>query len=161
MTFKGNALIAGVAVIALGLWLAWLWQPEQQVRRHTAHLLKAVERRNWQRVEKLLAANYTDRWRHDKAQLLEELPQVFGQFFLLEIEHETAEVTVEGGGGRTTTRVKMTGSGGPIAQLVVERVNTLSEPFTLIWAQRGSWPWDWELARVDHPSLETGRPSGF
>ena len=37
-----------------------------QVRLHTAGLIKALERRNWSKVEHLLADNYSDRWGHDK-----------------------------------------------------------------------------------------------
>lgn len=161
MDFKRAALVAGIAAIALALWLAWLWQPAQQVRRHTAHLLKATERRNWEKVTNLISDSYADRWQHDKAFLQEALPQVFGQFLFLTIEHETDAVVVEGGAGRTSTRVKMSGSGGPVAQYVVEKVNTLSAPFTFHWSQRSGWPWDWELTRVEHPTLEPGATRGL
>ena len=156
MNLKRIALIATAALIALALWLAWSWRPERQVRRHTAVLLKAVERRNWEKVKNLMADGYGDRWQHDKAFLAEMLPQVFGQFLFLNIEHETTGVEVQGGAGHTMTRVKMSGSGGPLAQIVIEKVNNLSEPFTFYWSQRSGWPWDWELTRVDHPSLDPG-----
>ena len=156
MNLKRIALIAAAALILLALWLAWSWQPERQVRRHTAVLLKAVERRNWEKVNNLMADGYGDRWHHDKAAVTEALPQVFGQFLFLRIEHETNAVETQGGAGHSITRVKMSGSGGPIAQYVMEKVNNLSEPFTFYWSQRSGWPWDWELTRVDHPSLDPG-----
>lgn len=126
------------------------------MRRHTAHLLKAVERRNWANVKNLLADTYSDRWEYDKPFLLETLPQAFGQFLFLKIEHETTASEVTGGTGRTTTRVKMSGSGGPVASYLTEKVNNLSAPFTFHWSQRSGWPWDWECTRVDHPSLDPG-----
>lgn len=149
-------MYAGAALVVLALWLSWWCQPERQVRRHTAHLLKAVERRNWSNVKSLLADHYSDRWEHDKNFLGEALPQVFGHFLFLNVEHETTAVEVAGGTGRTTTRVKMSGTGGPLAQYVVEKVNNLSEPFTFHWSQRSGWPWDWECTRVDHPSFDPG-----
>jgi hypothetical protein len=156
MDFKRIALLSGAALIALALWLAWFCQPERQVRRHTAVLLKAVERRNWEKLKNLIGDGYADRWQQDKPFLAEVLPQVFGQFLFLNIEHDTTGAEVAGGVGRTVTRVKMSGSGGPGAQYVIEKVNNLSEPFTFHWSQRSGWPWDWELTRVDHPSLDPG-----
>ncbi len=103
-----------------------------------------------------MADGYSDRWQHDKAFVTETLPQVFGQFLFLKVEHETTAVEVAGGAGSTVTRVKMSGSGGPVAQFVMEKVNNLSEPFTFHWSQRSGWPWDWELTRIDHPSLDPG-----
>ncbi len=150
-----------MVVVALALWLAWFCQPERQVRRHTALLLNAVERRNWDHLENLMADGYADRWEHDKPFVLEALPQVFGQFLFLKVEHETSTVEVQGVAGQTTTRVKMSGSGGPLAQYVMEKVNGLSEPFTFHWSPRSGWPWDWELTRIDHPSLDPGGMRGL
>ena len=66
-------------------------------------------------------------------------------------------------GDQATARavIKISGSGGGVAQLVMERVNTLSGPFTFAW-RKASWkPWDWQLTRVDHPQLSTGHFEGF
>lgn len=156
MDLKRAAWMIAAALLALAIYFAWQLQPEQQVRRHTAHLLKSIERRNWESVKDQIDDSYTDRWEHDKALLLEALPQAFGQFLFLTIEHETSAVTMEGGSGKATTRVKMSGSGGPLASYIVEKVNTLGAPFTFRWAQRSSWPWDWKLMRVDHPTLDPG-----
>lgn len=131
------------------------------MRRHTAVLLKTIERRNWDKLRNLMADSYTDRWQHDKAFVGEAMPQVFGQFLFLNIEHETTATDVSGGAGSTVTRLKMSGSGGPLAQFVIEKVNNLSEPFTFHWSQRSAWPWDWELTRVDHPSLDPGGLRGL
>ncbi len=161
MNLKRAALISGAAIIVVALWLAWFLQPERQVRRHTALLLNAIEGRNWEKLNNLMADSYTDRWKHDKGTVLEALPQVFGQFLFLNVEHETSAVEVLGGTGQTITRMKMSGSGGPIAQYVMEKVNNLSEPFTFHWYQRSAWPWDWELGRVDHPSLDPGGMRGL
>ncbi len=149
---KRLALAVAAAVLCAGLWLAWLWQPERQVRLHTAGLLKGIERRNWDKVQDLLADQYSDRWGHDKNFVVTGLRQVFGSFVFLKIEHQN--LTVDATTGRTRTRVKMSGQGSPIAQFVMVKVNGLTEPFTFTWEKRSGKPWDWQLTAVDHPTLD-------
>lgn len=149
---KRLALGAAAGLLALALWLAWLWQPERQVRLHTAGLIKAVERRNWSKVQDQLADNYSDRWGHDKTFVLSGLQQVFGSFVFLTIEHESLSVSATS--GRTITRVKMSGQGSVVAQFVMAKVNGLREPFTFTWVKRAGMPWDWQLTAVDHPTLD-------
>jgi hypothetical protein len=148
---RNHLAAAGAALLVLALWLAWLWQPERQVRLHTAGLLKGIERRKWSKVDELIANNYADRWGHDKAFVLEGLRQVFGSFVFLTIEHQNLDV--DASAGRTITRVKMSGQGGPVAQYVMAKVNVLAEPFTFTWIKRGNMPWEWQLIAVDHPTL--------
>jgi hypothetical protein len=148
---RKHLALAAAALLALVLWLAWLWQPERQVRLHTAGLIKGIERRNWSKVQDLLADNYSDRWGHDKAFVLSGLRQVFGSFVFLKIEQQS--LTVDASTGRTVTRVKMSGQGSVVAQYVMAKVNGLSEPFTFTWVKRGAMPWDWRLTAVDHPTL--------
>src|SRR5690349_19532500 len=62
MLIRKYALPAAAAFVALVLFLWWRWQPERQVRLHTAHFLKSVERRNWNSMQNFLADDYTDRW---------------------------------------------------------------------------------------------------
>ncbi len=148
-----------VTLVALALWLAWLWQPERQVRRHTRGLLKAVEGRRWSKVEALLADSYSDRWGHDKAFVLDGLRQVFGGFVFLTIEHR--EVGGDVAGGKLAAQVKKSGQGNVVAQFVMTTVNELGEPFTFTWHRRGGGPWDWELVSVDHPTLDPARMPQF
>ena len=135
------------------LFSVWLWQPERQVRLHTSHLLAAVEGRNWGRVEKFIADNYSDRWGHDKEFVLRGSTEVFRQFIFLTIQSETLSTSSSGGMGISYTRAKISGSGSPIAQMAMERVNQLREPFVFTW-QKMSWrPWDWRLVKFDQPEL--------
>ncbi len=56
--------------------------------------------------------------------------------------------------------MQIAGSGSEFAPEIVERVNSLTEPFVLHW-RRESWrPWDWKLVRVSNPGLEISNP-GF
>ena len=145
--------------MTLALYLLWLWQPERQVRLHTAHFLGKVERRNWEAAARFMAADYRDRWWHDRATALAEAREAFRQFLFvtLEVRTDSCELAPESATTRTVLRVS--GQGGPVAQLVMERVNTLREPFVFAWRKAGWPPWAWELTSVDHPELNVDRVS--
>ena len=147
--------------MALGLYLLWLWQPERQVRLHTSHFLKKVERRNWAAAGKMMADDYRDRWQHDRASALAEAREVFQQFLFLTIDNRTDTCDLAPDSATTRTFIKIRGNGGPLAQIVMERVNLLREPFVLGW-RHASWkPWDWKLTGVDQPELKTERTPGL
>jgi len=157
MLIRKYAPAVAAALVALAIYTLWLGQPERQVRMHTAGFLKKVERRNWPAARKYLADDYSDRWEHDKASALANAREVFRQFLFVTIENRSDWCEVVGSRGTTRTRIKITGSGGPGAQLVMERVNTLREPFVFEWRQASWKPWDWQLTRVEHPELRTER----
>ncbi len=152
---------AALAGLAFALYLHWLWQPERQVRLHTTHFLKKVERRNWDGAGAFLAADYEDRWGHDKAGALGAARDVFRQFLFLTIENRTDAVQLAGNRAETRTVIKISGRGGPLAELVSERVNTLRGPFVFSWRRASGKPWDWRLVRIDHPELNVERGGGF
>lgn len=154
MDFKKIALLAGTALLGLTLYFAWLWQPERQVERQTANFLKAVERRNWDKAQSFVADSYSDRWGHDKEFVLREAREVFRQFLSVTIQSNPAPASVAGGEGTLRTDIRIVGQGSPIAQFVVEKVNTLRGPFTFTWRHTGKAPWAWQLTAVDHPGLE-------
>ena len=146
---------------ALALYAAWLWQPARQVRLHTAHFLGAVERRQWDRAQAFVADNYSDRWGHDKEFVLRETREVFRQFIFVSIQHDLAAPTFAGADAEIRTPLRLVGSGSPIAQMVVEKANTLRAPFTFTWHRAGWPPWAWQLTRVDQPELELEIERGF
>lgn len=86
MMFRKYAFAAIAALVLAGLFLLWLWQPERQVRLHTSHLLKKVERRNWEAVGKFFAADYRDRWDHNRETALSDAREAFRQFLFVTIE---------------------------------------------------------------------------
>ncbi len=158
---RKHAPAAAAALVALALYLLWLWQPERQVRLHTSHFLKKVERRNWAAARNFLAANYSDRWKHNGDSAVADAQEAFRQFLFVTVENRTDSCDISGDHATTRTVIKISGSGGPVAQLVMERVNTLNGPFTFTW-HKASWkPWDWELESVDQPELSTDRLGGF
>jgi len=148
------ALISAAVLVGAALYAAWLWQPARQVRRHTAHFLKAVEGRSWDTAGGFVAEDYSDRWGHDKENVLADARAVFAQFLFLTIQAEPEDATVTGGSAEIRSPVKLAGRGGPLAELVVGRVNGLRAPFVFTWQQRSWKPWDWQLVRLDHPELE-------
>jgi len=161
MLFRKYAPTAAILLIAWALWLQWLWQPERQVRLHTTHFLKNVERRNWESARAFLADDYTDRWSHDQTSALGDAREVFSHFFFLTIENRTDTCEWQGADMITHTAVKISGSGDPIAQLVMEKVNTLREPFTFTWRRVGRAPWAWQLTHLDHPALNIEANTSF
>jgi len=101
----------------------------------------------------MMAADFTDRWGHDKTSALEDTRQVFSQFLFLTIENRTRYAVVSGNEGATDTVVKIRGNGGAVVPLVMERVNGLHEPFHFTWRKIGRAPWNWELTHIDQPEL--------
>ena len=161
MLIRKYAPAAVAAVIALALFLLWLWKPERQVRLHTSHFLKAVERRNWDRAQDFLGLTYSDRWHHTRESAMADAREAFRQFLFLTVQNHTDACDMEGDHATAHTVVRISGSGGPVAQLVMERVNDLHSPFLFTW-RKASWkPWDWQLERVDHPELSAERFGGF
>ena len=158
---KKRALLAAAVLAALALYAAWLWQPERQVRLHTAHFLGAVERRQWERAQAFVADNYSDRWGHDKEFVIRESREVFRHFLFLTIQSDPAPPAISGRDAGISTPIKIAGDGSPIAHLVVERVNTLRSPFTFTWHRPGWQPWHWQLTRVGQPELEIEGERGF
>ena len=161
MDLQKRALLAAAVLAAWGLYLAWLWQPARQVRLHTAHFLGAVERRNWDRAQAFVADNYSDRWGHDKEFVLREAREVFRHFLFLTIQSDLAPAAVTGPDAEIRTPLKLAGDGSPVAQLVVEKVNTLRAPFVFTWHRAGWQPWAWQLTRVEQPGLEIEMERGF
>lgn len=154
MSPRRIALAAALALVALALFLTALWSPERQVRLHQEHLLAAVSKKKWQRVAPFIAEDYSDRWGHDKAFVLGAAREAFSQFFVLEIAMQNTEMSVADGSGEVSARLIARGSGGPVAQLVIEKLQELREPFAFRWQKQSGKPWDWALVRVDQPTLE-------
>jgi len=147
-------LIAALATLALGAWCLSRWQPDRQVRRHTEQLLAAIEDKHWQEMAGLMGDEYSDRWGHDKATLVDHSKQAFAQFFVLTVTGSDLEVEESNGIGRARTHVAVTGRGGPLADLVLSRATELKQPFSFTWRQASWKPWDWKLIRIDQPELE-------
>jgi len=145
---------SGIALAAVALFLVALWSPARQVRLHQEGLLDAISDRDWKRLGPFIADDYSDRWGHDKANVLEAAGIAFGQFVFLKVTLHDPAVSVTGEAGRVVSRVVVGGKGGPLAEAVVAVADGLREPFTFDWQQRSWKPWDWALVRMEQRELE-------
>jgi hypothetical protein len=155
MNLRRKILCALVlAIVATGLLLAWHWRPARQVALHQQHLLQAVENRNWPKVSSFLADDYRDRWRQDKFHALANLRQALADFLALGVQ-ERDPVVLEWSEGDAVVKARLqcVGSGGPISQFVMQRLEEFHEPFVFRWRHRSWMPWDWALIAVDQPEL--------
>ncbi len=143
-----------VAAFIAVLFLATLWQPERQLRLHQRNVFRAVENREWDRVGHFFADNYLDRWGHDKEFVLRQANVVFRQFISCTVERKERDIGHSAGSGHVSMHLRIEGAGGPLAHLAMQRVNSLTEPFTFRWRKRSWQPWNWALVEVNQPELE-------
>lgn len=109
----------------------------------------------------MLANDYTDRWSHDPNSALSDAREVFSHFLFLTIENRTNDCAWQGVEATAHTTVKISGNGDPLAQMVMEKVNTLREPFAFTWRRVGRAPWAWQLTHIDHPALNVDPNASF
>lgn len=132
----------------------WLWQPDRQLLLHQEHLRRAIERRDWSKVETLIDPAYADQWGYTRPAALHDARQWRGQFFALTILVEPGGHQLAAPGGTVTERWKIHGFGTGGTMLVVQEVNSLKSPFVFQWKHIGWKPWTWTLIRVDNPTLQ-------
>lgn len=142
-----------VTLVLVSGWLVWWIQPERQLSRVQGRLLAMLEKRDFESFGRLIAEDYGDRWRHDKAFVVRGCGMVFSQFLTLTIERGEGSVAFEAGRGFVREKMTLKGFGGPLAMYARDEVNALREPFTMTWRKRGWKPWEWELTSVEHPAL--------
>lgn len=146
--------LAAIILLAAALLLAWHWHAGRQVHLHQQHFLETVGDRNWKKAADFLAADYRDRWGQSRAEVLQRLPQAFQDFLACGVESESESLEWKGGDGIVRARIRIVGSGGPIARFVMEEVGKLEQPFALTWRKQSWKPWDWALVSVDQPQIE-------
>jgi len=137
-----------------------LWQPARQVALHQRHFLDALENRDWDRLGRFLADDFTDRYGHDKAWILQEAGEVRRHFFVLTIEERESDLRLdpEETSAEVTSLVRISGNGTALATEVQLIVNRESAPFHFRWKRQSRKPWDWQLVSVDHPLLAREMP---
>src|SRR4051812_44654384 len=77
MTFRNRVYIGALATITIGLFLWRLWQPEQQVRKHSAHLLETIAHKDWKKFDTFIDINYHDQWGNDRQTVSARTREVF------------------------------------------------------------------------------------
>jgi hypothetical protein len=150
--------VLGIVAISL---LAWHWSPGRQVELHQGDLCDAVGDRNWKRVGSLLATDYHDRWGQDRTTILARLPQAFMDFLACGVLEDHLSLTWRNGACDLAAHIRIVGSGGPLAQAIMEQSTQLTEPFHFQWKKQSWKPWDWKLVSVDQPQVEIPDESEF
>jgi hypothetical protein len=156
--FKMTAALASLVVVTIALRCLWLWQPERQLLLHQANFRRAVERRDWGRIEAMIDPAYADRWGYTRATGVRDARQWLGQFFALTVTAAPAGDRLTADGGTVTERWTIDGTGVVGAEMVKDSVNALHAPFVFQWKHRSWKPWDWTLVRVDNPELNLSGP---
>jgi hypothetical protein len=150
-----NGFYGGVAfTLLISLFLAWVWQPQRQVSRHTANLFLKIERKNWAGIADFLADDYTDQWGDDRALVLERMRESLAYVRTMRIIALNPVLNVDSRRGVWRARITIDGEGGELLDLIKERINPLATPFELEWHQVSGKPWDWKLATVHNRDLE-------
>ena len=109
-------MMTGAALLLAGLLLHWWSRPERQIPRAQARLLSAVEKRDFDALAAMIAADYCDRWRQDRAEVVRRSREVFGQFRIDADRHASA-----GNHHIRRTMALQEGIGGSVVDLTLPR----------------------------------------
>jgi hypothetical protein len=153
LNFRDGFFLGAGLSILLGLYFAWLWQPERQVRLHTAHLLHKIDIKNWNDVAADLSPDYRDDWNNDRALLLARLRQLLSGRGKIDILAHDADIRIEGRDAVFRAKITIEGD-GEIVSMIKPRINSLAAPFELQWRRQSGKPWDWKLVRVSNSELQ-------
>lgn len=160
-SFRTGLYIGLVVAVGLGLYLFQLWEAGHQVRLHSEHLLRALEKKQWSKVENFLDPAYADQWEHDRATVVTRLRQVLPYARNLRIHAREVIVRAAEGEGDWRARVTLEAEPNEVSTFIQQRVNTLDAPFELRWRRVSKKPWDWKLVRVTNPALRLPNEPGF
>lgn len=149
-------LALGAILLVAGIWAALELRPKRQLERAFDKLVAAAENRDWKRVQEFIANDYSDAWGQNREEALEAAREIFGQFLVLEITPRDLEIDASSGAVRC--RPAISGTGGPLAQMVIGYVERLQGPTTLSWRKESWLPWSWKLISAAPPE---GAPDPF
>ena len=155
MSFRNGFYLCVIIAVALGLFLLRLWQPEQQVRKHSEHLLESIMDKDWDEFESQIAEDYHDQWRHDRTAVLQRTRAVARYARGLQISVIAPNIRIENRTGYWRAFISIDGDkDNEVIALMKERVNPVKTPFELEWQRKSGKPWDWKLISVRNPELE-------
>lgn len=155
-----RARFIGWTILALllvgGGWTAW-WcfgrSPEAEILAAQTKFMKAVEKRDWERVLGMLTEDYMDEWGHDRQTAVQDARQALGGFFTLTITAEITTLQTAEHLGMVKMQIRIEGNGTGFSQFVVQRVNQIQEPWFFHWHQKGRWPWDWKIVQIHNDQI--------
>jgi hypothetical protein len=153
ITFRDGLFVGAILAIAAGIYFAWLWQAEHQVRLHMAHFLVNIDMKNWDAVAADVSLDYRDDWNNDHALLTARLRDLLSGRGQIKIVAHDSDLRVEQRDAFFRAKITIEGE-GEIVSIIKERVNPLSAPFELLWQRQSIKPWDWKLVRVSNAELQ-------
>ena len=154
LTWFREGFYGGLSVaLLIGLFFLWLWQPERQIRSHSEHLLRALEKKNWTAFASFIGNDYRDQWGNDRALVLERTREVFRYLQNTRLSAANPKAWANNGHGYWQAKIIIDGANNEITARVKERVNALATPFQLEWRKVSAKPWDWKLVRVTNEEL--------
>ena len=125
ITFRGGFYGGLVLAVCIGLYLAWLWRPEHQVRLHTENFFHAIDNRNWDTVADFVGNDYQDQWGDDKKRLLERMREGFRWVPGSRIMAKDPAVQVETQRATWIGKITVYSSDDGVMEVLDERVNNL------------------------------------
>ncbi len=154
MSLRTGLYLGALASLAIGLFLWRLWQPEEQVRKHSAHLLEAIAHKDWTKFGAFIDADYHDQWGNDRATVLARTREVFRYLRGVRINAIGPNVRLESDRGVWQAYVVIDGNDdNELMGVVKARVNAIKTPFELEWRRISGKPWDWKLVSVRNQEL--------
>jgi hypothetical protein len=154
ISLRRGSYVSLALALCVGLYLIWLWQPERQVKRHTANFFHAIENKNWEAAAGFIAAAYQDQWGDDRARVLERLREGFRYIRGARIIASNPSVHVETQRAVWSSKITLYSSDDDVMEVLEQRLNSLQTPFKLEWQHFSGKPWDWKLTRVSNPAFE-------
>lgn len=155
------AVAAGALLAGAVAWGLWSLQPDRRLARAWGELLDMTEARRAAGLGSLLDEHYYDRWGYTRETLIEDMRLAFFHFDRLEVKTSQVEIIREGDQAKITAIIRFEVDGSPQATEGRVTINSLFDPFTFYWQRRDSFPWSWELVRIDHPQLKPRRFQGY
>ena len=152
--FREGFVVGGIVALALGVYLALLWQPERQVRLHAMHLMANIQNKNWTKLADSIGADFQDDWGDDRDHLLARLREVFSYTHGMKMTARALQIRVRDREGFWTATVKLDGEESEVMALIKDRINSLDAPFELRWRRESGKPWDWKLISASNPDLK-------
>lgn len=154
ITLRGVFIGGTALLLAVGVYVFWLWRPEHQVRLHTENFFHAIDGRNWETVADFIAGDYHDQWDNDRARLLERMREGFRWVRGSRITAADPSVQVETPRAIWIGKIVVYSSDDGVMEVLDERVNKVPAPFKFEWRQASGKPWDWKLVRVSNPEFQ-------
>ncbi len=151
-------VLATAALVVL-LWFGWhflfVWTPENVVAARQEKFFKSLSSKKWDRCGRYLSEDYRDRWNFNRDDALLALRDVGSQFFFLQVQGSEFEFHpgISAREARAHRRVKIEGTGGPLAQVIMSHANRVQEPFVFHWRKESWWPTTWRITRIENAGI--------